>query len=217
MKPRAKQTPKPANRGSATASRGSRHRRADAVFDAAARVFAERGYFGASTQDIADVLNIKQASLYYYFSSKEMALEEVCTRAVGNFIEAAQAIADSDVSAVEKIDQLVHSHLRPLNTRSDYAQVLLKERRYLPAKTRRQIGILTRRLEGIFEAVVKDGVRTGEFRSDLDPRLTTFALLGMLNAVASWYRVGVDPDVEVISDAFSRVALEGVAAKSTEQ
>ena len=38
-------------------------------------MFAERGYHGATTQDIADVLGIRQASLYYYFPSKEAALE----------------------------------------------------------------------------------------------------------------------------------------------
>lgn len=55
-----------------------RKRRAEVV-DAAARVFSERGYHGASTQDIADRLGMRQASLYYYFASKEAALEEVCT------------------------------------------------------------------------------------------------------------------------------------------
>ena len=32
----------------------NRRRRADEIIKAAARVFAERGYYGASTQDIAD-------------------------------------------------------------------------------------------------------------------------------------------------------------------
>ena len=50
-------------------------RRADEIIDAAARVFAERGYHGTTTQAIADVLGMRQASLYYYFPSKEAALE----------------------------------------------------------------------------------------------------------------------------------------------
>ena len=55
----------PSTRGSAI-----RRRRAPQIIEAAARVFAERGFHGATTQDIADVLGIRQASLYYYFSSK---------------------------------------------------------------------------------------------------------------------------------------------------
>jgi len=64
-------------------SASSAFRRAPQIIEAAARVFAERGFHGATTQDIADVLGIKQASLYYYFSSKEVALELVCLRGYG--------------------------------------------------------------------------------------------------------------------------------------
>jgi AcrR family transcriptional regulator len=67
-------------------------RRADAIVDAAARVFAERGYHGTSTQAIADVLGLRQASLYYYFPSKEAALELVCERGVDGFVETAEGI-----------------------------------------------------------------------------------------------------------------------------
>ena len=68
----------------------SQRRRAPQIIEAAARVFAERGFHGATTQDIADVLGIRQASLYYYFSSKEAALELVCIKGVEGFFEAAK-------------------------------------------------------------------------------------------------------------------------------
>ena len=41
------------------------------VLDAAAIAFAENGYLGASTRDIAERLGIRAASLYYYLPSKE--------------------------------------------------------------------------------------------------------------------------------------------------
>src|ERR1700754_5019787 len=74
-------------------SRRSPRRREPEIIEAAARVFASRGFHGASTQDIADVLGIRQASLYYYFRSKEAALEQVCARGVEGFVDAAMAIA----------------------------------------------------------------------------------------------------------------------------
>ena len=68
-----------------TGRSASQRRRAPQIIDAAARVFAERGFHGATTQDIANVLGIRQASLYYYFSSKEAALELVCLKGVEGF------------------------------------------------------------------------------------------------------------------------------------
>ena len=49
-------------------------------------------YHGTSTQAIADVLGMRQASLYYYFASKEAALELVCEKGVDGFVESAEAI-----------------------------------------------------------------------------------------------------------------------------
>src|SRR5215813_15091194 len=88
-------------------SRPSPRRRAPEIIEAAARVFAERGFHGATTQDIADVLGIRQASLYYYFSSKEEALELVCARGVEGFLEAAAVIAAGAGTATEKVKALI--------------------------------------------------------------------------------------------------------------
>ena len=66
-------------------------RRSGEIIDAAARVFASKGFHGASTQDIADVLGIRQASIYYYFPSKDVALEKVCLIGAEGFYERAKA------------------------------------------------------------------------------------------------------------------------------
>src|SRR5215813_6670095 len=89
------------------ARRRTTRRRAPEIIDAAARVFAERGFHGATTQDIADVLGIRQASLYYYFASKEAALELVCARGVEGFLEAAAVIAAGAGTATEKVKALI--------------------------------------------------------------------------------------------------------------
>src|SRR6516165_235290 len=114
----------------------SQRRRAPQIIDAAARVFAERGLYGASTQDIADVLGIRQASLYYYFSSKEAALEEVCLRGVEGFLERAVAIAGASGTAREKIERLMRAHLAPLMDRRTYVRTFLNERQHLPIDSR---------------------------------------------------------------------------------
>jgi len=193
-------------------AQSSRRRRAPEIIDAAARVFAERGFHGATTQDIADVLGIRQASLYYYFPSKEGALELVCLHGVGGFFEVAKAIAAGPGTAAEKLGRLIKSHLSPLVDRSDFVRVFLNERQHLPAESRRRIGKWSRGLERVFEDVLKEGVRRGEFRSDLDTRLAALATLGMANAVASWFRKE-DVAVDRISAEFARLIADGVTKR----
>lgn len=193
------------------ASRRPVRKRRQAVVDAAARVFAERGYHGASTQDIADLLGMRQASLYYYFHSKEAALEEVCALGTEGFIEAAETIVKSSASAEERLRGLLAAHVMPLHDRADYMQTFLNERKWLPTESRRRIGRLSRRLEAIFERVIRDGIRSGEFRSELNPRLTTLGLLGMMNAVALWHD-HESATLDRIAEALSDLVLKGASA-----
>ena len=190
----------------------SQRRRAPQIIEAAARVFAERGFHGATTQDIADVLGIRQASLYYYFSSKEAALELVCLKGVEGFFEAGKAIASGPGTAQERLTLLIKSHLSPLLDRADFVRVFLNERQHLPAESRRRIGRWSRGLERIFEEVVREGIAEGEFRADLDPRLTTLAILGMCNAVPSWQRKE-NADIARIGDEFARLVNEGMGKR----
>lgn len=162
-------------------------RRAAEMLAAAAHVFARRGYHGASTQDIADVLGIRQASLYYYFASKEAALEAVCADGVEDYALRARAILRDRQSASEKVAQLVFQHLAPLAERLDFTLTFLRERRFLPAPARKRIRAIEMRYERIIEKVIEQGIAGGEFRADLDARMATLALLGLGNSAAAWY------------------------------
>jgi AcrR family transcriptional regulator len=201
-------------RTSSRSSSKSQRRRTAEIIDAAANVFARRGFHGASTQDIADVLGVRQASLYYYFPSKEVALEMVCARGVEGFVEAAISVTEAPGSASKKLAGLIASHLSPLRDRGDYMQVFLNERRHLPAESRRRIGRHSRSIERIFEDVLRAGVEGGEFRADTDVRLTALAILGMANAVATWYGKEKQQPIERIADMFASLVLDGIRKKS---
>ncbi len=196
-----------------TSSKGGHpRRRSAAILDAAAEVFAARGFHGASTQDIADVLGIKQASLYYYFPSKEVALEEVCLRGAEGHLETAVSIAAASDTARNKIERLIAAHLAPLLDRRSYVRTFLNERQHLPTESRRRIGRLSRAYERLIEDVLKSGVRSGEFRTDLDCRLAALGLLGLINAVAAWYGKEPKTTLDRIVAEHTQLYLGGVSA-----
>jgi len=192
--------------------KASDRRRAPQIYDAAARVFAERGFHGATTQDIADLLGIRQASLYYYFASKEAALELVCLRGVEGFFESARAIAKGPGTCVNRLSRLIDSHLSPLADRADYIRVFLNERQHLPKERRQKIGKWSQGLEKIFEDILKEGIRKGEFRSNIDTRVAVLGILGMVNWAPAWFgKEGAA--LPHISSEFSRLILQGLAAE----
>ena len=186
-------------------------RRADAIVDAAASVFAERGYHGASTQAIADVLGMRQASLYYYFASKEAALELVCEKGVDGFVETAEKIAARRDAPLARLRALITSHLAPNETKRDYVKVFINERRYLPDASRRRIGRKGRRIERCFEDVIRVGIEDGSIRADTDVRLTMLAILGMCNSVINWRAADQSEDLGRAATELGKLVIGGLA------
>jgi TetR/AcrR family transcriptional regulator, cholesterol catabolism regulator len=186
-------------------------RRADAIVDAAASVFAERGYHGASTQAIADVLGMRQASLYYYFASKEAALELVCEKGVDGFVESAERIAAGKGAPLARLGSLIASHLAPNESKRDYVKVFINERRYLPDASRRRIGRKSRRIERCFEDVIRAGIEDGSIRAGTDVRLTMLAILGTCNSVINWRAADQNVDLGHVAAELGKLVIDGLA------
>jgi len=178
-------------------STGSPRKRANEVIEAAASVFALRGYHGATTQEIADLLRIRQATLYYYFASKDTALELVCQRGVEGFIERANEVATSSGSAPDKIANLIRYHLKAFEEKQPYVKTFLNERKHLSDDARKKIGRLSRRYESIVQNVFETGVKEGSLRKDLNCRLATLGMLGVCNSAAEWY--GKEPGITLVA------------------
>ena len=81
--------PKP---GSRSESREEIERR---ILDCAERVFAERGFGGATMQLIADQAELPKANLHYYFESKEKLYRQVVERIFTIWLEAADSFETS--------------------------------------------------------------------------------------------------------------------------
>lgn len=180
------------------------------VLDAAAAVFADKGYHGASIQDISNQLGIRQASLYYYASSKEELLEVVCEVGAADFVEFAVLVKDSDASLEEKIASIISKHLESIRRIPNYVQVFINCRHHLPQSSRRKIGKYAREYESLIEEMLSEGIKTGEFRSDLNSRITTLALLGTCNSVPRWLRSEKKIRVRQIAEQFSEIFLTGI-------
>lgn len=192
-----------------SAARGKK--REEEILDAAAAVFAERGYHGASTSDIAARLGIRQGSVYYYFRSKEQALERVCLAGVQGFVERIETIAAADPPLSEGLREVVTGHVGAIVARRDSVIVFLRERRHVPRARRRRINAQARRYERALETMLGRAVARSEARIDLDCRMTALHLIGMCNAAAVWLGREPDAPLERIVETLLRLVLDGAA------
>jgi AcrR family transcriptional regulator len=182
----------------------------------AATAFAEKGYLGASTKDIADRLGIRAASLYYYFPSKEAALAAICELGVKDFIANLRGILARPVSSAEKLRAAVANHLMPLRTRpeADYIRVFIRHRHELPDRPRRAVAALARDYQSLIERLFVEGIASGEFRGDLNPQLATLALLGLCNSVIAARALPRTLGIDDFIAEYSRIVIDGVLGHS---
>src|SRR5262245_44259154 len=192
-------------------------RRYREVLDAAATIFAEKTYAGASTRDIAERLGVRQASLYYYFPSKEAALAAICEHGVKDFIANLQRIIASPAPAAEKLHAAIANHLAPLRTHpdADYVCVFLRHRQELPEGPRQAVAALARAYPDLIEPLFVEGIRARQFRADLDPKLATLALLGLCNSVITSRGIPRLSTVDAMIAEYADILIGGVVARAS--
>ena len=170
-------------------------RQRQAAIRAAAAVFAEKGFHGACTKDIAERMGIKQGSLYYYFSSKEEALGEVCLFGIQDYVEHMDDIASGEQSFEAKLTATVTSHLSSYRERNEALKVYNDERLYLPEERRTGLKELGSRYRQQLEDIFEDAKTNGDVRKSIDSHFAAQAVIGMCNA---WGDLIVrDPDLDL--------------------
>lgn len=168
-------------------ARGGENRR-EALLDAAAAMFAAKGYDGTSIRDIAGAVGMLPGSLYYHFKSKEDLLIAVYRKGVARF-EAAidQALASTGADPWQAIEAACAAHLSILLDGGDYARIVNPEFvRSFPADMLPTLNAERDRYERHFEKLIA----ALPLAAETDRWLFKVALFGSLNWSQTWYRKG---------------------------
>jgi len=114
-----------------------RERRCQQILEAAARLFAERGYAEADTQELADRLGVGKGTLYRYFPTKR----ELFLAAVDRLLrQLRQAVDDSLVGVQDPLDQVayaIRTYLDFCAAHPEVVELLIQERAHF--KDRQQL------------------------------------------------------------------------------
>jgi len=186
--------------------------RRDELAGVAAKLFAERGFHGTSMGDIAEALGVQKGSLYSLTSSKQDLLERAMRDGAEAFHAGLDAIPD-DLPAVERIRLALRAHLRVVSQQLEVATVFTREWRFLDDDRRGEIVAERRRYEDRVRGLFRDGVESGELRSDLDVSAATLLVLSAANWAYTWLQPGVDTDA--LADRFTAILVDGIPGYAT--
>ncbi len=194
----------------------------DQIIEAAAQVFAQKGYAGAVVADIAIQANIGKGTVYEYFNSKEDLFFAVFEWFQKKTEKAATVgISSLGGGAADRL-RVLNDSLMGLWDEIKDAFVLVME--FWAASSSTQ---MRRRFKGAFKqiyddyrgivsALIQDGINGGEFRSDVNPKSVAAALVGTWDALflQGWFDNSFDP--AATAKDFLETVLRGLEVADSE-
>lgn len=171
--------------GTEEKERSGRAEKARLILRAAAKVFAQAGYFNAKVSDIARAAGVADGTVYLYFKSKDDLLSSVFSVAMEEFLARARAELTEIGDPRERLRRFAQLHLALLEQERDMAIVFQVE---LRQSTKFMEQFSTTYLADYFKIIreiIEDGQRRGLFRAQLNPQIVTKVLFGALDEMAT--------------------------------
>jgi len=181
----------------------------DAMLASAAEVFARKGYEGASLQDLADAIGMQKGSLYHWIETKEDLLVAVIERA-HEATSATNVRWQAAEDPIEALRDFVAGHARVAIEHQVATTVYLQDFESLSPARRRAVVAARDAYETKLRGLLERAQDAGRLREGVDVRVSTFAILGMVNWLTIWYRPDGDIPADEIVRQFAAMAVAGV-------
>ncbi|HEY5879921.1 MAG TPA: TetR/AcrR family transcriptional regulator [Nakamurella sp.] len=177
-------------------------------------VFNERGYEAASMADLAAASGLTKSAFYHHFTSKEALLRMAVDRALDALTAALDETMSTVGQPVQRLEQAIRLTAETLIDELPYVTLLLRIR----GNTEVERDALARRrtVDARLADLVAAAAAAGQIRGDIDPRLVSRLLFGMINSIHEWYRPGsrVETRQGIVNAAVS-ITLDGLRRHSS--
>jgi len=178
-----------------------------------ARLFREKGFDATSVRDIAAATGLQSGSWVYHFSTKQNILAAVMEEGLAQALERIEAIGRERLPPREHFRALLRTHLDTLlGPGQDFIPVLLYEWRSLEPGARPRIVELQRRYESVWEMVMGELQRSGEWA--MPTPVDRLLMFGALNWIAHWYRSAGPLDAVQLAVEAERFFLRTPSART---
>lgn len=186
--------------------------RREQIHDVAGRLFSRRGYHATSMRDLAGELGMQGGSLYAHISSKEALLIEIVNSAAQQFDAALFTLRDEALPADLKLREAMQRHIRVIADNMESATVFFHEWKHLSPPAYARVTAWRDTIDTFYRDLVRQGMREGTFRADLDVKMAAYLILSAVNWAYTWYHPGGDLQPRDVAEGYAEMLLGGLRA-----
>lgn len=160
----------------------------DRIFDAAAHIFAVKGFHAATIDEIAERAHVGKGTIYLYFSGKQALFEEMVEKAVAEHLAELERAAGVSTGEVEqRLVSVAIGHFEFLIRRSELARLLMREAQVMAVsgRLRDRMFQARERLVNLVAGIYQAARVSGEHLRDIEPGLFAAGFLGMLSGIST--------------------------------
>lgn len=181
------------------------------LLQAAMDAFADKGFHGTTTRDIATAAGMSPAALYVHHRSKEELLYLISKEGHEETLGLIRrAVAASD-EPTDQLRQVIHDFCIHHAQRNTRARIVNYELAALSPEHLSEIRGIRHEIETEIRRLVARGIDAGAFDVP-DAAIASAALLSLGIDLARWYRDGLRWTPEQIADQYAAIALRIVGA-----
>ena len=201
----------PAKRQRATSS-GPASERRDHLVKLAAELFARKGFQATTVREIADEAGILSGSLYHHFDSKETIVDEVLSTFLDDLVARYRAAIGSGADPRTILSEMVRIGFGTLEPHRAAITVMQNDWNYLRQFERFNYLVKAEdEVEQIWVAQIKAGQAAGQFRADVDPKLTYRMIRDTIWVAVRWFRPGGRLNTTGLAEHYITVLFDGLA------
>lgn len=186
------------------------------LLDAATRLFAKQGFEATRPQDIAREADVAVGTFYLHFTDRRDAFLAFTERAAAELMEVARERVPVEGPFEARLRSYLEAILDYMDERPGVVGAALANEAVIGADPRDpRSGSLRDRLAAGLARGLEQGMRAGEFLGDYDPRLVSYAMVGLIQqALSHGTQLGLERDA--VLDQVTRFCARALVAAAPE-
>ena len=178
------------------------------ILQAAARLFAERGFEGASMAELARACGVSKPLLYHYYRDKQHILSDIADSYMDRLLAIVAEVRARKLPAEENLRALIARFMQEYRHSQAQHMVLVQDVKFLADLQRAQVTGKEREVVDAFAqaiAALRPRFRKKALRVPL-----AMILFGMINWTFTWLRAEGPLTYEDMARVVSEIFLRGV-------
>lgn len=152
------------------------------IFHQVVNVFLKKGFQETSMREIAEAAGLGKSTLYDYFKTKDDILVYFFEDQLNDLTEAAQKIAQKNIPASKRLNQIMKMHLEFLQANKSLFMKLSIEAQRLNLESQKQIQNERHAFQDLISGLIEEGIRERSFRK-VDPLVAARMLINTMAPV----------------------------------